>query len=114
MDKWPTEEKIQEMGEPMPRRLRDHYPEVEKFAVLMRQELWANRGKGDQTVWQNTDPKQLTYDAAWHLTKLMAALKVHDLYAIREHAADVANLVMMACDAASGLLNIPFETMDKS
>lgn len=79
--------------------LKVRYPEVESFADLMRKELYANRGKGDQPVWRVADPKNLAYDISWHLVKLMSALKEANHNEVREYSADVANLAMMVWEA---------------
>lgn len=87
----------------MTSELEKLYPEVDKFAKFMRRELWENRHKGDRGVWINIPPETWSSEIAWHLVKMMAAIKDSNYEKVREHAADIANGAMMCIDGL-GLL----------
>lgn len=75
--------------------LRDIYPEVEQFAMKMREQLWLNRHKGDQSAWQQMTLRESWSEIAWHEGKLAGALKLDDEPLMHELAVDVANMAMM-------------------
>lgn len=109
------------MSEPTPGAYEaDRYPEVARFAALMRDELVANSRKGDQAGWLRADPEALLHDVTWHWAKMAMAWRdlkhlngsCRDPIAckehpkdraevdarLREHAADVANMSLMFLD----------------
>ncbi len=106
---------------------------VDRASTLMLSELLANRRKGDRAGWLAVAPMALVLDIYYHVGKLQAA--VNDLErqrarldaemrsttslrglehvawrlaerAVREHAADVANMAMMVADRC-GVLGLP-------
>lgn len=79
------------------------YPQAAQFADLMERELWNNRHKGDRAVWISMPPETWSSEIAWHLCKMMAAIRDGDEAKIVEHAADIANGAMMCIDSL-GLL----------
>lgn len=72
------------------------------FMHLMRRELHANAHKGDRPAWLVMSPNDCALDIYYHLAKLQKASLNHDIEGIREHAADVANMVMMLVDIHGG------------
>jgi hypothetical protein len=80
--------------------LRETYPEVERFAKRMLEELGANRSKGDQAGWRRMDLRQAWQEIAWHLAKLAVAVRDEDFALIHELAADVGNGALMLDDIA--------------
>ena len=83
---------------PSDKELKSIYPEVEEFARRMRQELWANRTKGDQESWKRMPMRQAWHEITWHAAKLAVAIRENNRPLIRELAADVANGAMMLDD----------------
>ncbi|USN16385.1 hypothetical protein PLUTO_00690 [Luteibacter phage vB_LflM-Pluto] len=73
------------------------------FVALMERELHANAGKGDRPGWLQMDRKTVLLEIYYHLSKLQKAMKDDNPDGICEHAADVANMSMMAVDVC-GLL----------
>lgn len=67
----------------------------QEFIDRMNQELQDNKDKGDWEAWIPT-PCQWLYEMEHHKHKLMQAIKIMDIEAIREHSADVANLAEKA------------------
>jgi len=90
------------MSEPTDEKLRERYPEVDAFAVKMRAELWANRGKGDQAGWRAMTVRQAWSEIAWHNAKMATAIKEQNWELVRELAADVANGALMLDDLIAG------------
>lgn len=74
------------------------------FLALMEAELHANAQKGDRPGWLAMSPEVALLEIYWHTAKLSAAVKNNNMPAIREHAADVANMSMMLLDVCGGLV----------
>lgn len=72
------------------------------FAEAMQRELDANEHKGG---WGDVDQRVLVNDVAYHVLKLMRALRTGPATRVLEHAADVANCAMIVADSA-GVLNV--------
>ena len=68
------------------------------FLYLMRNELHANAGKGDRAGWLQMDSNTALLEIYYHLAKLQKAVRKDNPNEIREYAADVANMAMMALD----------------
>lgn len=81
------------------------------FLYMMNRELHANSGKGDRPGWLSMDRKTVLLEIYYHLSKLQKAMKDNDHSGIREYAADVANMSMMAVDVC-GLLTAAPEAAD--
>ena len=83
------------------------------FLALMRAELHANAHKGDRPGWLQMDRKTAVLEVFYHMGKLHQAAHRNEAAAIKEYAADVANMCMMlldvcAClDATAALNNKP-------
>jgi len=75
------------------------------FVSMMRKELHANAGKGDRAGWLEMDRSTALLEIYHHLAKLQKAVKNDDVLGIREYAADVANMAMMAVDVCGYLDN---------
>ncbi|MCM8743582.1 hypothetical protein [Pseudomonas koreensis] len=97
-----------------PAPVSDKYDEVLlPFLSLMRAELHANAHKGDRPGWLQMDRNTAVLEVFYHLGKLHQAVHRDESAAIKEHAADVANMCMMlldvcAClDATAALNNKP-------
>ena len=73
------------------------------FVALMRAELHANAAKGDRPGWLTMTPDRGLLEIYWHTAKLSVAVRDGKAEAIREHAADVANMAMMLLDVCGGL-----------
>jgi hypothetical protein len=73
------------------------------FLELMRAELHANTAKGDRPGWLTMSPEKGLLEIYWHTAKLSAAVKNKNTPAIKEHAADVANMSMMLLDVCVGI-----------
>ena len=73
------------------------------FARLMANELHANAGKGDRPGWLQMSAAVAMLEIYHHAAKLQKAVKDGGGDAIREHAADVANMAMMLLDVCGGL-----------
>ncbi|MDO8778881.1 MAG: hypothetical protein Q7K57_61215 [Burkholderiaceae bacterium] len=73
------------------------------FVSLMERELHANTGKGDRPGWLTLTADQLLLEIYYHVAKLQKAIKDNDGPRVQEHAADVANMAMMALDVCGGL-----------
>lgn len=82
------------------------------FLGLMRAELHANAHKGDRPGWLQMDRKTAILEVFYHMGKLHQAVHRNEVSAIKEYAADVANMCMMlldvcACLDATAALNGP-------
>jgi hypothetical protein len=77
-----------------------YWPEIDKFAVLMRRELNANKHKAH---WSELPPAYLFGQLKEHVEKLDAAIQEENAHDILEYGADVANLAMMVVDRNAGL-----------
>jgi len=95
------------------------------FVLAMQEELAANAGKGDRPGWLSMSPREVLAEVQHHYVKLHAAVVEFDRWencqeprplpwvgavtadlliaAIREYAADVANMAMMAADRCGAL-----------
>lgn len=73
------------------------------FLALMRAELHANAGKGDRPGWLTMTREQAVLEIYHHAAKLAKAMRDDDPASVREYAADVANMAMMALDVAGYL-----------
>ena len=73
------------------------------FVAMMRAELHANANKGDRPGWLQMDSKTAILEVFYHMGKLHQAVHRGDAEAIKEYAADVANMCMMLVDVC-GLL----------
>lgn len=81
------------------------YDEVLRpFLALMEKELHANAGKGDRPGWLQMDSKTAVLEVFYHMGKLHQAVHRGEAEAIKEYAADVANMCMMLVDVC-GLLH---------
>jgi hypothetical protein len=75
------------------------YEEVLRpFLALMEKELHANAGKGDRPGWLQMDSKTAILEVFYHMGKLHQAVHRGEAEAIKEYAADVANMCMMLVD----------------
>lgn len=73
------------------------------FLSLMRAELHANAHKGDRPGWLQMDRKTAILEVFYHMGKLHQAVHRSDSAAIKEYAADVANMCMMLLDVCDCL-----------
>lgn len=73
------------------------------FLSLMRAELHANAHKGDRPGWLQMDRKTAVLEVFYHLGKLHQAVHRDEKAAIKEYAADVANMCMMLLDVCACL-----------
>jgi hypothetical protein len=84
--------------------LTGKYGEVLRpFLALMERELHANAGKGDRPGWLGMTADEALLEIYYHVAKLQKAMRNDDGPLIAEHAADVANMAMMALDVCGGL-----------
>jgi hypothetical protein len=74
---------------------------VERFASFMLDEMIANDHKGDWSTW--TDLTSIMMEFHYHEAKLILALSQGNSDLIKEHAADVANFMMMLLNATGNL-----------
>lgn len=74
------------------------------FLALMERELHANSGKGDRPGWLSMSRATAMLEIYYHVSKLQKAVKDGNVEAIREYAADVANMAMMAVDVCGALI----------
>lgn len=82
------------------------YDEVLRpFVAMMEKELYANAGKGDRPGWLQMDGKTAILEVFYHMGKLHQAVHRGEAEAIKEYAADVANMCMMLVDVC-GLLSV--------
>jgi hypothetical protein len=82
------------------------YDEVLRpFLAMMEKELHANAGKGDRPGWLQMDRKTAILEVFYHMGKLHQAVHRGEAEAIKEYAADVANMCMMLVDVC-GLLPV--------
>lgn len=82
----------------------DKYDEVLlPFLAMMRTELHANAHKGDRPGWLSMDRKTAVLEVLYHMGKLHQAVHRDEAAAIREYAADVANMCMMLTDVCGCL-----------
>jgi len=80
------------------------YEEVLRpFLALMEKELHANAGKGDRPGWLKMDGKTAILEVFYHMGKLHQAVHRGEAEAIKEYAADVANMCMMLVDVCGFL-----------
>jgi hypothetical protein len=77
------------------------------FLASMRRELHANAGKGDRPGWLAMTRDQVMLEIYYHVAKLQKAMRDGNAAAIEEHAADVANMAMMALDIGVGIKASP-------
>lgn len=80
------------------------YPEVDEFALLMKEELFNNRHKGDQLMWRKMTPRDILGEILYHAGKLAVAYHDENHPKIREHLVDIANICMMGADNHGGIL----------
>ncbi len=80
------------------------------FVAIMRHELHANAGKGDRPGWLAMTRDEVLLEIYYHLAKLQKAVRTDDTAGIREYAADVANMSMMAVDICGAWLASPAPT----
>ena len=73
------------------------------FLQMMEAELHANAHKGDRPGWLAMSHPVAMLEIHDHVGKLQKALKDSNLYAMREYAADTANMCMMLLDLCGGL-----------
>ncbi|MDP2369364.1 hypothetical protein [Rhodoferax sp.] len=73
------------------------------FVSLMERELHANTGKGDRPGWLSMSADEVLLEIYYHVAKLQKAIRNNDGPRIQEHAADVANMAMMALDVCGGI-----------
>lgn len=73
------------------------------FLSMMRAELHANSHKGDRPGWLQMDRKTAVLEVFYHLGKLHQAVHRDEAAAIKEYAADVANMCMMLLDVCACL-----------
>jgi hypothetical protein len=89
---------------PAPVAVVEKYDEVLlPFLSLMRTELHANSHKGDRQGWLQMDRKTAVLEVFYHLGKLHQAVHRDETAAIKEYAADVANMCMMLLDVCACL-----------
>lgn len=75
------------------------------FVALMERELHANAGKGDRPGWLSMTRKVAVLEIHHHVAKLQKAVLNFDTAGVREYAADVANMSMMAVDVCGALID---------
>lgn len=73
------------------------------FLSIMRAELHANAHKGDRPGWLKMDRKTAILEVFYHMGKLHQAVHRNEASAIKEYAADVANMCMMLLDVCACL-----------
>lgn len=73
------------------------------FLALMRAELHANAHKGDRPGWLQMDSKNAILEVFYHMGKLHQAVHRNETAAIKEYAADFANMCMMLLDVRACL-----------
>lgn len=73
------------------------------FVKQMAVELNDNDDKGGREGWLGMTQEQVMLEIYYHTAKLQKAIMDGDITRIREHAADVANMSMMALDICGGL-----------
>lgn len=73
------------------------------FSKLMEKELHANADKGDRAGWLNMNREDCMLEIYYHASKLQKATRDSDYPAIKEYAADVANMCMMMVDICGEL-----------
>jgi hypothetical protein len=84
---------------PAPVAVPEKYDDVLlPFLALMREELHANAHKGDRPGWLQMDSKTAILEVFYHMGKLHQAVHRGEEAAIKEYAADVANMCMMLVD----------------
>jgi len=89
---------------PAPVPVPDKYDDVLlPFLALMRSELHANAHKGDRPGWLQMDSKTAILEVFYHMGKLHQAVHRGEEAAIKEYAADVANMCMMLVDICACL-----------
>ena len=112
-------------------REREREEVLRRFVFAMQEELAANAGKGDRPGWLSMSPREALAEVQHHYVKLHAAVVEFDRWencreprplpwmghrpvtadllvaAIREYAADVANMAMMAADRCGALKEKP-------
>jgi len=66
---------------------------VDEFAKSMKNELDANKNKGDWRTWNNVHSQLQELD--YHEDKLSRAIQQGDRERIKEHLADCANFLLM-------------------
>lgn len=89
---------------PAPVAVVEKYDDVlQPFLSLMRAELHANAHKGDRPGWLQMDRKTAVLEVFYHLGKLHQAVHRDEAAAIKEYAADVANMCMMLVDVCACL-----------
>lgn len=87
---------------PAPVSVPEKYDEVLlPFLALMRSELHANAHKGDRPGWLQMDSKTAILEVFYHMGKLHQAVHRGEEAAIKEYAADVANMCMMLLDVCA-------------
>ena len=80
------------------------YDEVLRpFVAMMEKELYANARKGDRPGWLQMDRKTAILEVFYHMGKLHQAVHRGEAEAIKEYAADVANMCMMLVDVCGFL-----------
>lgn len=77
---------------------------LKPFVAMMEDELHANAGKGDRPGWLAMSREEVLLEIYYHLAKLQKAVRNDDANGIREYAADVANMSMMAVDICGAWL----------
>ena len=73
--------------------------DLAEFMLLMDREMENNSYKGGKSEYIAVNAKVLLADALYHAGKLAVAIKEESDSKVEEHAADVANLAMMALHA---------------
>lgn len=97
----------QEPAQITPRDPRDMRAKAIDFAEAMEFELNANAHKGD---WMPVDNEVHAEEAIYHLWKLTVSIASAEPHRVREHAADVANIVMFLADKNGGM-DVPSDTV---
>lgn len=105
---------------------REREEVLRRFVFAMQEELAANAGKGDRPGWLSMSPREALAEVQHHYVKLHAAVVEFDRWEngqdirdlpwadvrcslatlekrIREYAADVANMAMMAADRCGAI-----------
>lgn len=72
---------------------------VDAFAQSMKDELKANKEKGDWREWK--DSTEIYDELNYHMHKLYNAMHDNNFKAIKEHAADCGNFLLMIGNAYS-------------
>ena len=76
---------------------------VNLFILAMRHELSKNTHKPG---WENAGAEVMAESLVYHVSKLLVALTLGNVRAVREYAPDVANEAMMVADCV-GVLEMP-------